>query len=117
MDEMVQIPLTVTTLELLCGSGFKPTPQHQRYILEALHSIPRLVKRVALNESEPNGDLAFGWVLRNGGELNSNHRFRCLRTHQILSHKTIDQSAKKSRPTLRFTPTERFTATNKHQVL
>jgi hypothetical protein len=57
-------PLTITTLEILSGNRLQPTPAHERYILEALFSIPRLVKRVSLNESRSDGNLAFGWVLR-----------------------------------------------------
>lgn len=57
-------PLTITTLEILSGNRLQPTPAHERYILEALFSIPRLVKRVSINESRADGNLAFGWVLR-----------------------------------------------------
>lgn len=57
-------PLTVTTLEILCGIDYQSQPNNNKYILEALYSIPRLVKRIALEEAEINGDLAFGWILR-----------------------------------------------------
>ena len=53
-------PLTVHEL---VHAGIKAT-LNNRYILEALYSIPRMVKRIALEEAELNGDLAFGWTLR-----------------------------------------------------
>ncbi len=59
------IPVSTTSLEILCGNDTQPNPAHNRYILEALYSMPKIVKKVALSESDGNGNLAFGWILRN----------------------------------------------------
>lgn len=88
-DSFENKPLTATSLELLCGRGCYPTAQHEPYILEALYSIPRLVKRVSLSESEANGDLAFGWVLRAGADLESIFQSDVLKLTQALADKRI----------------------------
>ena len=89
-SDNTRIPLTVTSLELLCGRGYESTSQHEPYILEALYSIPRLVKRVALSESEANGDLAFGWILRAGADLKSIFQSDVLKLTQDLADRRIN---------------------------
>ena len=49
-----------------------------------------MVKRVALSESEANGDLAFGWILRAGADLKSIFQSDVLKLTQDLADRRIN---------------------------
>ena len=56
-------PLTVTSLQMLCSNRLVVERANNKYILQALYALPRIVKKQALDEVDAEGNIAYGWSL------------------------------------------------------
>lgn len=96
--ETLQQPLTVSTLQILCGAGlldssiFQPNINNNKFILQALYTIPRFVKKTVLEEVDEDGNIAHGWEYIGSEtehmELDHTLNFVAERIHFCVQHYT-----------------------------